>query len=114
MSEFFFASLPFLAIGGALTALASAVLATYRRVTAERRYLAILAESREVAELRERFDALRADGGVSARELRPIAAALEDIAQKLRREERLLVVAALRQPSASSRERYIAHLLGAG
>lgn len=113
MSETFAALLPFIAIGSALTALTSAALGTWRRVAAEHRYLAILAASRERAELRERFTALRAEGGLSEKELRPIADALEDLAHKLQGEERRLVVAALRQPSASGRERYIEHLLGA-
>ena len=113
MSETFVALRPFLAIGSALTALTSAAPGTWRRVVAERRYRAILAESRERAGLRERFTAPRAEGGLSEKELRPIADALEDIARKLQGEGRRLVVAALRQSSASGRERCIEQLVGA-
>ena len=82
-------------------------LKTYRRVKAEKGYLAILQRSTEAQKLRRMHSDYLADGKLSNEELAHLVEGLEQLAKRMPAEDRVYIMNALTQNSARGRERYI-------
>jgi hypothetical protein len=83
----------------------------YRKTSAKRRFIELLASPQVAPSLRNLWDEVMQDGVATRPELEQLVLALDDVARSLSRTDRQLILEGLRQRTALGRARYIASVM---